>query len=112
VPPFPTPEPFPASQQEVTAMRYLPNAAMPSGPSGSVPGSVSRHRLGLTATAVGSKPAPLARHPWSVSAPQHRLGRDCQSPDRDATTPDLTRTTWRCATSSARTAAATAAAKK
>lgn len=107
MPQLPTPEPYPWSRQEVSAMRYMPNAAMPTGPVGSVSGP-SADRLSFAPTA---KPATPACHPWSHGSPS-RLGRDCQSPDRDADRRDRRAEAWRSATATARmTAAVTAAAK-
>lgn len=107
-PQLPAREPYPGTRQEDTAMR------MPLTAAGSIPGA--RERLG----AAGSKPAltrgsadasPVAvHHPRSLRT-STRLGRDCQSPDRNDARTDRRPETWQPATSTAgdRTARAFAA---
>lgn len=85
--PTPVPEPKRGSRpQEDTAMptmRYQPNAATPTGPVGRFHGPVSRRTI------------------WQIrSWPQDsiaRLGRDCQSPDRNDNPTDHGRTRNRSA---------------
>jgi hypothetical protein len=79
--------------QEVAAMRYEPTSVVPTSLVGSVSGPSVRRR---TAALLATKHATWAGHPWSPCA-DSRLGRDCQSPDRDDDRTDLT-AAWRLAT--------------
>jgi hypothetical protein len=66
-------------RQEVAAMRYQPAPVAPTSSVGSVSGtSACRCLSALHADKRKSWPD----HPWSLKA-DSRLGRDCQSPDRD-----------------------------
>lgn len=100
---FPTPqrlahEPQPGSrQEEVSAMRYQPNAAMLTGPVGRVSGPVVRRSLvASTATEPNRQ-----THSWSYCS-RTGSGRDCQSPDLGTDRTDCKRGSWRNATTAAR----------
>lgn len=93
-----TREPKPGSRpEEVSAMRYQPNAAMLTGPVGRVSGPVVRRSLvASTATEPNRQ-----THSWSHCS-RTGSGRDCQSPALATDTTDCKRGTWLTATTAAR----------
>ncbi len=83
-------EPKPGSrQQEVSTLRYQPNAAIPTGPVGRPTGSVS------------CRLATRQIQPWSSISPCENSS-DCQSLRLRAKFSDLKRETWQCATDTLR----------
>ncbi len=93
-----TAEPEPGSrQEEVSAMRYQPTAAIPTDPVARVSGPVVRR----TRFAHKAEPANRQTHSWS-QCPRTRLGSDCQSPDRGTDTTDRKRGSWHKPTLAAR----------
>ncbi|QEL20253.1 hypothetical protein PX52LOC_07345 [Limnoglobus roseus] len=87
-------EPEPGSrQEEVSAMRYQPNAAIPTGVVGRFSGPVVRRNL----LALRAEQANRQTHSRS-HCPRTRPGSDCQSPARATDTTDRKRGSWRNAT--------------
>lgn len=91
--------PNPGSRQEEdTAMRYQPNAAIPTGPVGRLTGSAERR--------FATRPT----HSWSHGS-RTWLGCDCQSPDLATNPTDRKRDSW-LATTATRMSRPTATAAK
>ena len=93
-------EPKPGSRQEEdTAMRYQPNAAIPTGPVGRFSGPAVRR--------LATRPIPS----WSHGS-RTWLGCDCQSPDLATNPTDRKRDSWQLATTATRMSRPTATAAK
>ena len=91
-------EPHPGSrQEEVSAMRYQPNAAIPTGLVGRFSGPVVRRNL----FSLNARQANRQTHSWP-QCPRTRIGSDCQSPDRATDTTGRKRGSWPTATTATR----------
>lgn len=102
-------------QQEVTTMRYEPNAVIPTGRVGSVSGNPARRALSLSYRSANwhsdnRHQASQACPSWSIRS-FARIGSDCQSPDRNLRTADRNPNAWYPMTSARTTSPATTAAK-
>lgn len=102
-------------QQEVYAMRYEPNAVVPTGRVGSVSGNPARRALSNSYRNANwhsddRHQASQAGPSWSIRSIS-RLGSDCQSPDRLMRTADRNPNACSHTTSARTTSPATTAAK-
>ena len=102
-------------QQEVTTMRYEPNAVVPTGRVGSVSGNPARRARSHSYRSANWQrddrhPASQACQSWSIRSIS-RLGSDCQSPDRLMRTADRNPNACSHTTSARTTSPATTAAK-
>ena len=102
-------------QQEVTTMRYEPNAVIPTGRVGSVSGHPARRVLSASTRHANwhrddRHQASQACHTWSIRSIS-RLGSDCQSPDRLIRTEDRNPNACYPTTSARTTSPATTAVK-
>lgn len=101
------PERFRRSRQAVPDVKSMPHAVEPNEPpTGSIPGTAACRRaqhetrtelLGTLERSGWSATSRRTSYPGSVMS-SHRIGRDCQSPDRDFDKSDLKATmrkqTW------------------